>query len=153
MPDYDPTQAPTVLLADFLINIGYYLKMVPYYDPTTQIIAMHPMMFAGWVGFILTGLNLMPASQLDGGHTTRAIFGELPHMIISIVMGLLLVLNPFTRYFGILILLFSFSKHPGSTDDISKVHWSKYVYISLGYVVAILCLPLPIELLKSYFVN
>lgn len=146
----DITAIPTVLLADWLIVIGQYMGIAPYYDPTMQTIAMHPMLFAGWIGLILTGINLMPASQLDGGHTTRAVFGGLPHRIVTIVAALLLILNPSTRYFGLLVLVFSFQQHPGAMDDVSPVHWSKYIYISLSWFVGIICLPLPIELLKSY---
>ncbi|NHJ32702.1 MAG: site-2 protease family protein [Asgard group archaeon] len=147
----DITQVPTVFLADFLITFGQWSGLLPYYDPTMQTIAMHPMMFAGYIGFILTGINLMPASQLDGGHTFRAVFGDVPHRIISLVVALLLTLNPFTRYMGILLLVMSFGGHPGSTDDVSKVHWSKYIYLGIGFVVGILCTPLPLYLVMSYF--
>ncbi len=149
--DYDPTQIPTVFFMNFMIIIGQWLRIVPYFDPTMQTIAMHPMMFAGYVGLLITGLNLMPASQLDGGHTARAVFGGTAHRIVSLVISLLLVVNPFTRIFGFLVLVMSFMQHPGSIDDVSKVHWSKYVYISIGYVIGFLCLPLPIELLKQMF--
>jgi len=153
MMDYDPTQVPTVLLMNLFLIIGEATGIVPYVDVTTQTIAMHPMMFAGYVGLLLTGLNLVPASQLDGGHTARAVFGGTSHRIVSIVFALLLAANPFTRYFGFLVLIMSFRQHPGAIDDVSKVHWSKYIYITIGFIVAITCLPLPINLLQSYFQN
>ncbi len=147
----DPIDIPTVLLMDALVLFGQFTRILPYFDPTVQTVAMHPMMFAGYVGMLLTGLNLMPVSQLDGGHTSRAVFGHIPHRIISMVFALLLVLNPFTRYFGLFVLLMSFTQHPGSTDDVSSVHWSKYVYIILGFIIGIICLPLPINLIISFF--
>ncbi|MHA1557334.1 MAG: site-2 protease family protein, partial [Candidatus Heimdallarchaeota archaeon] len=148
VPAGDPinlVNIPTVFLSNWLEQFSFVTGIIPYYDPTTQVVVQHPVAFAGWVGFILTGINLMPASQLDGGHTARAVFGDAPHRIITIVIGLLLALNQFTRYFGFLILFMGmFQKHPGPTDDVSKVHWSKYIYLTFGYFLAIICTPLPI---------
>jgi membrane-associated protease RseP (regulator of RpoE activity) len=140
---------PTVLLADGLQYLGFALGIVPYYDPTIQMAVSHPMLLAGWIGFILTGINLVPASQLDGGHTTRAVFGGMAHRIVTFIFAGLLILNVHTRYFGFFILIFSFQPHPGATDDVSKVHWSKYVYLVLSWIVGIICLPLPIGQIQS----
>jgi membrane-associated protease RseP (regulator of RpoE activity) len=36
--------------------------------PPDQTVALHALGYAGWVGVFITALNLMPISQLDGGH-------------------------------------------------------------------------------------
>jgi membrane-associated protease RseP (regulator of RpoE activity) len=39
-------------------------------------VQLHPMAFAGWVGLLITMINLMPIGQLDGGHVARAALGD-----------------------------------------------------------------------------
>ena len=46
---------------------------------------LHPVAFAGWIGFLVTSLNLLPIGQLDGGHILYAIFGKY-HRTVSIMM-------------------------------------------------------------------
>jgi membrane-associated protease RseP (regulator of RpoE activity) len=41
-----------------------------------QDVYLHPTAYAGWVGLLITMINLMPIGQLDGGHIARAALGQ-----------------------------------------------------------------------------
>ena len=44
-------------------------------------IAPNALFMAGWVGLLVTGLNMMPVSQLDGGHVSYAVLGHRAHWL------------------------------------------------------------------------
>lgn len=58
-----------------------------------QDVILHPMAFAGWIGLLVTSLNLIPVGQLDGGHIIYAIFGARQREVAWMVVGMLLVLG------------------------------------------------------------
>ena len=83
-------------------------------------IQMHPVAFAGWVGMVVTMLNLVPSGMFDGGHIARSVLGEKWHQIISYAGIVLLALIGWWLM-AILALFFSAAKHPGPLDDVSKL--------------------------------
>jgi membrane-associated protease RseP (regulator of RpoE activity) len=54
------------------------LKLITHgrYLPAGRLdVQLGPMAFAGWVGILVTFINLIPIGQLDGGHVAYAFFG------------------------------------------------------------------------------
>ena len=112
-----------------------------------QEVLMTPVLFAAWLGFLITFLNLLPAWQLDGGHMARALFGAKIHRIGTFAsIGILFLLGYF--FMAIFILLLS-SRNPGAMplDDVSQVPKSRAMMYVLVIVLAILCAPLPPSIL------
>ena len=52
--------------------------------------------FAGWVGAFITGLNLLPLSQLDGGHILYGILGRHQRLVAGAGVVALLVLAQYS---------------------------------------------------------
>jgi len=67
--------------------------------PEGMDLSLHPVAFAGWVGFLVTSLNLLPVGQLDGGHV---IFGLLPRLfpILSRITVAVLVVMGYLSWIG-----------------------------------------------------
>lgn len=47
--------------------------------------SIHPVVFGGWVGMLVTLLNMLPVGQLDGGHILRAMVGEQQERLAAVV--------------------------------------------------------------------
>ena len=106
-------------------------------------VIMTPIMFAAWIGFLITFLNLLPAWQLDGGHMARTLLGQKIHRYATYGSMLVLVLLNYWLM-AILILVMS-TKNPSATplDDITPLTKNrKLAYIGI-IVLAVLCAPLP----------
>ena len=106
-------------------------------------VIMTPIMFAAWIGFLITFLNLLPAWQLDGGHMARTLLSPKMHRYATYGSMLVLVLLNYWLM-AILILIMS-SRNPSAStlDEVSPLSRNrKFAYIGI-IVLAILCAPLP----------
>ena len=117
---------------------------------TGHEVIMTPVLFAAWIGFLITFLNLLPAWQLDGGHMARTLLGAKRHKYATIgSMAILVVLNYWLM--AMLILVLS-SKNPSATplDDVSPLSKNRKLAY-LGVIgLAVLCAPIPSNFLPNF---
>ena len=83
--------------------------------PANYDVYLHPVALAGWIGFFVTSLNLIPIGQLDGGHILYALLGDKHAAISKLLVGLMfimgLVLWDGWLIWGVLLIILGF-KHP-----------------------------------------
>jgi membrane-associated protease RseP (regulator of RpoE activity) len=60
-----------IYLGDSLLLSALRAILAPH-----GVLQLHPLAVAGWVGLLITMLNLLPLAQLDGGHVMFAMFGR-----------------------------------------------------------------------------
>jgi len=107
----------TAVLGDSIVT--FVLRRLVH--GSAPALLVHPLAFAGWVGMFVTMLNMLPISQLDGGHI---LFAALPrwHERIALAFWMLIVvLGWFWRgwlLWGLLVLLLSRGRlgHPPVLD-------------------------------------
>lgn len=70
--------------------------------PDGSDVQLHLTAMAGWVGLLVTMINMLPWGQLDGGHIAYALFGERQNAVARWVRRSLLVLFAFNvvRFVG-----------------------------------------------------
>ncbi len=56
---------------------------------------LRPIASGAWAGLMITGLNLIPAGQLDGGHLFYTIFGDRANRALPWIIGALILLGLF----------------------------------------------------------
>jgi hypothetical protein len=110
--------------------------------PARQTLALHPVYFAAWFGILITGINLLPIGQLDGGHVAYALFGDQAHHVARGTLVLLLVAGvalSSTWLLWALFVLFGGLHHPPPLNNISEVNrprqWLGIATIMLFFLI------------------
>jgi len=106
---------------------------------------LNPMFVAGWVGMLITGLNMMPVGQLDGGHVTYTLFGKAAHWIAK---GTMLFAIAFMVYYQtlmmilmVVLLLLIGTEHPPTRDDKVPIGWFRWTIGLASLTIPVFCFP------------
>jgi membrane-associated protease RseP (regulator of RpoE activity) len=88
------------------------------------VLDLHPLAIAGYIGLIVTALNLMPFGQLDGGHIIHAMLGQRAAIVTGQITRVAMVLLSFIRsdffIWAIILLLMPVGDQP-ALNDVSEL--------------------------------
>jgi membrane-associated protease RseP (regulator of RpoE activity) len=140
-PAYGPyaLDVPLLVRAVFRWNppTGYEPGMVVWFSQ------FNPFFMAGWVGLLITGLNMLPVSQLDGGHVTYALFGRGAHWVarafLLLAIGYIVILQQWHWIVMVLLVLFIGPDHPPTSNDRMPLGRTRVVIGCLALAIPILC--------------
>jgi len=106
--------------------------------------------FAAWAGLFVTGLNLIPAGQLDGGHVAYVLLGEraryLSLGLAAALLGLGLFVWPGWYLWAALIFVFG-QTFATPLDEITRLD-AKRVALALAMLVIFVLIFTPIPLVE-----
>lgn len=108
--------------------------------PEGMDIFLHPVAFAGWIGFLVTSMNLIPIGQLDGGHIAYSLLLKnqkklyLPIIILLIGFG---ILWQGWIIWGLLAFILA-RREPLIQDSLTPLSKRERLYALIALVVLIL---------------
>lgn len=135
-----PVPAPAAMDGEIALGPSFlFLHMIRLFievPPKGWTVTLHPMAVAGWLGFFVTALNLIPAGQLDGGHIAYAVLGRRQNTVAFLVVLALfclavLFVQPMWAFWAVLLLVMGY-RHPPPLNDLTRLDAGRFV-------VGILC--------------
>jgi len=111
-------------------------------------VMLHPVAWAGWAGMFVTGINLLPAGQLDGGHIFSSLFGEkVTRALFPFLIAGMAILGFFSNVWWMwaVLLLFFGRYYAEPLDQVTELDSRRKLIGYIALVVFILTfIPAPI---------
>ncbi|MBM9548242.1 site-2 protease family protein [Leptospira sp. 201903074] len=142
-PDFD--RSGFLFFGDSLFTYFTTQWILGPIDLSTMDIQAHPLAKAGWVGLLITAVNLLPFGQLDGGHVIYSMFGESYRNWIHrlFVFFIIFALIHFTwLLWGFIIYYVVKVEHPFIRDSLSGIGKFRF-YFGAAMLVTFLIIFVP----------
>ena len=108
---------------------------------------LHPLAVAGYIGILVTALNLMPVGSLDGGHIVHAMFGQRMAIAIGQITRLVSILFAMVHnYFwvwAVILWLMPLIDQPALNDVTELDNWRDFSGLIALTILVMILLPLP----------
>ncbi len=113
-----------------------------------HILQLSPLAFAGWLGLLVTALNLLPIGQLDGGHIAHALFGfRIGNVVSTAAMWSLVLLAIFVwpglTMWAILIFFIAGRAVPPLNDLTPVTAGRRWLGYAAFAILVLILMPLP----------
>jgi len=116
--------------------------------PTPGVLYLNqfnPFLMAGWVGLLITGLNMLPVSQFDGGHVAYALLGQKAHVLArGLIVAAIVFMVVWDTYFWLLMFLLVLLigvDHPPTADDDCRPGRLRQAIGWAALLIPIFCFP------------
>ncbi|MBC8283727.1 MAG: site-2 protease family protein [Nitrospinae bacterium] len=123
-------------------------KFILGVDPSSPYvnIHLHPIAFAGWIGMLVTALNLMPVGQLDGGHIIYAFYPDKHNLVGKLFFIGLFPLGYFWPgwfFWALMIALMGFKTAPLNEElgELGPFHKSLGIISAVIFVLTFIPIP------------
>ena len=104
-----------------------------------------PLLMAGWVGLLVTGLNMMPLGQLDGGHVAFGLIGSRSYWLgavaLTAAVGFMIYSQVMMFSLMLILVLMMGLRHPPSSDDSRQLGLPRQIIGWLSLILPVLCIP------------
>jgi len=135
-----PPQGATQILGTGLL-VDWITELVLGPVPDNVVVLLHPVAFAGWFGAFITFINLIPVSQLDGGHVGYAFFGAAHRFVAVLIFLGMLVLGLFSTWWllwAVLVFFLGGLRHPPPLNDITPLDVKRKVLAIFSFALIFL---------------
>ena len=126
------------------ILVGTLAKVILGSTLESTVVDIHPLVVVGWLGLIITALNLLPAGRLDGGRIVHAIYGRrtarrstLATLVILAIVALFNPTNPIPLYWAVLILFLQRDLERPVQNELTEPDDSRAAWGLLGLFLAL----------------
>lgn len=109
--------------------------------PEGQVFVLTGIGFAGWVGVLITAMNLLPVGQLDGGHILYTLIGRKAHVVAYLVIAVgvltMAVRQDFSFSLLLVLLMMTGPKHPPTANDDEPLGVGRHIlgWLTLSFLI------------------
>lgn len=146
LPEAYTLEGNSILYA--LMKIAVFGRFLP---DGIEDVFLNQLAWAGWVGLLITALNLMPVGQLDGGHIAYVLFGRRAKALFwPVILGLvalMLVTSTQTWAIWVVLLFFLGRRYAEPLDDVTEIDGRRRAIAILTLALFFLVfVPIPLQM-------